>query len=67
MARRSKTGEAVQIKTALLDAVKQRQAVLFAGAGISWKAIGFGGEHVRDELGAEIKKDYPNYDFLSRF
>jgi hypothetical protein len=33
----------MQIKAALIDAVRNRQAVLFAGAGISWKAIGFGG------------------------
>jgi NAD-dependent SIR2 family protein deacetylase len=56
----------VQIKAALVDAVVKRQAVLFAGAGISWKAIGFGGQYIRDQLGMQIKRDYPNYEFESR-
>ena len=56
----------MQIKTALVDAVKNRQAVLFAGAGISWKAIGFGGLYIRDQLGMQIKRDYPTYDYESR-
>ena len=47
----------MQIKATLIDAVKNRQAVLFAGAGISWKAIGFGGQHIRDQVGMEIKRD----------
>jgi hypothetical protein len=54
------------IKAALVDAVRNREAVLFAGAGISWKAIGFGGVHIRDQLGMEIKRDYPTYDYESR-
>ena len=56
----------MQIKAALLDAVKNRQAVLFAGAGISWKAIGFGGLHIRDQLGMQIKRDYLTYDYETR-
>lgn len=56
----------MQIKAALIDAIKNRQAVLFAGAGISWKAIGFGGLYVRDQVGMQIKRDYPNYDYDSR-
>lgn len=56
----------MQIKATLVDAVRNRQAVLFAGAGISWKAIGFGGKHVRDQIGIEIKRDFPDYDFESR-
>jgi hypothetical protein len=56
----------MQIKAALVDAVKNRQAVLFAGAGISWKAIGFGGLYIRDQLGMQIKRDYPTYDYESR-
>lgn len=56
----------MQIKAALLDAVRNRQAVLFAGAGISWKAIGFGGLHIRDQLGMQIKRDYPTYDYAAR-
>ncbi len=56
----------MQIKATLVDAVKNRQAVLFAGAGISWKAIGFGGVYIRDQLGMQIKRDYPNYDYDTR-
>lgn len=56
----------MQIKAALVDAVKNRQAVLFAGAGISWKAIGFGGLYIRDQLGMQIKRDYPTYEYESR-
>ena len=56
----------MQIKANLIDAVKNRQAVLFAGAGISWKAIGFGGLYVRDQPGMQIKRDYPSYDYESR-
>jgi NAD-dependent SIR2 family protein deacetylase len=56
----------MQIKAALVDAVKNRQAVLFSGAGISWKAIGFGGLDIRDQLGAQIKRDYPDYDYHTR-
>jgi len=40
--------------------------VLFAGAGISWKAIGFGGVYIRDQLGMYIKRDYPSYEYESR-
>jgi hypothetical protein len=56
----------MQIKGALVDAVKNRQAVLFAGAGISWRAIGFGGQFIRDQLGMQIKRDYPDYDYHTR-
>lgn len=56
----------MQIKAALVDAVQNQQAVLFAGAGISWKAIGFGGLYIRDQLGMQIKRDYPTYDYESR-
>ena len=56
----------MQIKATLVDAVRNRQAVLFAGAGISWKAIGFGGVYLRDQLGMQIKRDYPDYDYHSR-
>jgi NAD-dependent SIR2 family protein deacetylase len=56
----------MQIKATLLDAVNNRQAVLFAGAGISSKAIGFGALHIRDELGLQIKRDYPDYAYESR-
>lgn len=56
----------MQIKGTLVDAVRNRQAVLFAGAGISWKAIGFGGSYIRDQLGMQIKRDYPDYDYPGR-
>lgn len=56
----------MQIKGTLVDAVRNRQAVLFAGAGISWKAIGFGGLYIRDQLGMQIKRDYPDYDYHNR-
>ncbi len=56
----------MQIKAALLDAVRNRQAVLFAGAGISWKAIGFGASFIRDELGKQIQRDYSDYDYQIR-
>ncbi len=56
----------MQIKANLIDAVKNQQVVLFAGAGISWKAIGFGGLYIRDQLGMQINRDYPSYDYESR-
>jgi NAD-dependent SIR2 family protein deacetylase len=56
----------MKIKAALIDAVRNRKVVLFAGAGISWKALGFGGLYVRDQLGMQIKRDYPSYDYDSR-
>ena len=43
----------MKIKAALIDAVRNRKVVLFAGAGISWKALGFGGLYVRDQLDAD--------------
>jgi len=56
----------IRIPNALVDAVKQRQAVLFAGAGISAKSLGFAGGYVRDAIGNEIQKDYPEYNVASR-
>jgi hypothetical protein len=56
----------IQIPNALVDAVKQRQAVLFAGAGMSYPALGVLGRHVRDAIGNEIKKDHPDYDPAER-
>ena len=37
--RLSRQEEDMQIKANLIDAVRNRQAVLFAGAGISWKGL----------------------------
>jgi hypothetical protein len=51
----------IRIPNGLVDAVKQRQAVLFAGAGMSYPALGILGSHVREAVGAEIQKDYPDY------
>ena len=56
----------MQIKAALVDAVRNRQAVLFAGAGISFKAIGFGAAHLRDQVGLLIRQDYPSYEIEAR-
>jgi hypothetical protein len=38
----------IRLPNALVDAVKLRQAVLFAGAGMSVKALGFAGAYVRN-------------------
>jgi hypothetical protein len=56
----------IQVPNGLIDAVKQRQAVLFAGAGISYGAVKVGGLELRNWIGAEIKKDFPSYDFTTR-
>jgi len=56
----------MNIPSGLINAVKQRQAVLFAGAGISYNAIKVGGLELRNWIGAEIAKDHPTYDFTSR-
>jgi NAD-dependent SIR2 family protein deacetylase len=56
----------MQIPVGLIDAVRQRNAVLFAGAGISYNAVKVGGMELRNWIGAEIQKDYPAYEFQSR-
>jgi hypothetical protein len=56
----------VAIPNALVKAVRDRQAVLFAGAGISRQALGIGGVEVRDAIGAQIEGDYPGYDYSTR-
>jgi hypothetical protein len=50
----------------LIDAVKNRQAVLFAGAGISAAALGVTGITVRDAIGSEIQRQFSDYDFRVR-
>ena len=50
------------IPSPLVDAVAKRQAVLFAGAGISFASLGIAGAGLRDAIGAEIAKDYKGYD-----
>jgi hypothetical protein len=56
----------IRIPNALVNAVEQRQAVLFAGAGISAKALGFAGAYIRDAIGSEIQQDYPTYNVAAR-
>jgi len=54
------------IKANLVDAIKQRAAVLFAGAGISARSLGFAGRYVRDQVASQIQRDSPDYDYTSR-
>ncbi len=54
------------IKAALLDAAQRRELVLFAGAGMSRQAVGLTGLDLRDRLGDEIRRDFPNYDVQAR-
>lgn len=56
----------MNIPSGLISAVKGRQAVLFAGAGISYNALKVGGLELRNWIGAEIAKDHPTYDFSRR-
>lgn len=56
----------MKIKAALVDAVGERQVVLFAGAGISLKSIGFGGLYLRDQVGGQLRRDFPDYDYTQR-
>ena len=54
------------VPNALVKAVRDRQAVLFAGAGISRSVLGIGGIDVRDAIGGQIAKDFPGYDPATR-
>lgn len=56
----------MHIPSSLVDAVKQRQAVLFAGAGISYPSLRILASDVRDTIGKEIEKDYPDYEYSWR-
>ena len=56
----------MSIPAALVQAVRQRQVVLFAGAGISYNALRIGGRELRDTMGALIARDHPAYDIDSR-
>src|SRR5262245_55740399 len=56
----------MHIPNALVEAVRQRQAVLFAGAGMSFPSLKILGHDVRDAIGAEIQKDHRDYDYRSR-
>jgi hypothetical protein len=54
------------IPNALVNAVRDRQAVLFAGAGLSLGTLGVRALDVRDAIGMQIAKDYPEYDASTR-
>jgi len=54
------------IPSALIEAVKKKEAVIFAGAGISLKATQVSAKTLRDALGADIKKDYSDYEYEPR-
>lgn len=56
----------MHLPSQLIDAVSNRQAVLFAGAGISINALGFAGRAIKDRVGEQIKRDYQSYDFNAR-
>jgi hypothetical protein len=56
----------MHIPNALIDAVKNRNAVLFAGAGISYPSIKILARDLSDAIGKEIEKDYPAYDYKLR-
>jgi hypothetical protein len=56
----------VAIPQSLVTAVRDRQAVLFAGAGLSLGTLQVGGRDVRDAIGAQIKNDYDTYDPSTR-
>jgi len=56
----------IQIPYPLLKETSQRQVVLFAGAGISMPALKVSANTIRDALGAEIWKAYPDYNIASR-
>jgi NAD-dependent SIR2 family protein deacetylase len=56
----------MRIPNALIAAVKNREAVLFAGAGISFQALQVSAITLRDAIGADIKGDYADYDFDRR-
>ena len=54
------------IPNALVEAAKQRQAALFVVAGMSYPALGILGEHVRNAIEGDIRKDFPDYDPAKR-
>jgi hypothetical protein len=56
----------MNIPSGLVGALRQRQAVLLAGAGISYNALKVGGLELRNWIGAEIAKDHPSYNFSTR-
>ena len=56
----------MHIPNALVQAASQRQLVLFAGAGMSYSALGIVGRDLRDAIAGDIQKDFPEYDAAAR-
>ena len=56
----------MRIPNQLLEAVRDRRAVLFAGAGISVKALGLLARDIRNAIGEVIRQDFPGYDYSLR-
>lgn len=54
------------IPNGLVEAVKRREAVLFAGAGISYPALELLAVNIKEEIGKDIQKDCPEYDVSFR-
>lgn len=59
-------GAPIAIPQALVQAVASRQAVLFAGAGISADCLGVSSEAIRDSVAREIQREHPDYDYSRR-
>lgn len=57
---------AIAIPNALIEAIRTRTAVLFAGAGISAPSLGWAGAKLRDVVGHKVQVDYPDYDYSIR-
>jgi NAD-dependent SIR2 family protein deacetylase len=57
---------AIVIPNALVNAVRDRQTVLFAGAGLSVETLGVGRLDLQDAIGAQIANDFPGYDHSTR-
>ena len=55
-----------RIPSALIEAVRRHDAVLFAGAGLSLGVLGVSAGSLRDAIGAKIVADYPSYDLSTR-
>ncbi len=55
-----------RLPPALVEAVWKREAVLFAGAGMSAEALGVRTANLTDELVADIRRHYPEYDATGR-
>lgn len=58
--------ESVRVPSAIVQAVSEKRAILFAGAGISAKWIDVSTGTLKEELAAEIRLDYKGYDIRER-